>query len=81
MCEDKRYNQKSDVWALGIILYEMATLNYPFQAKNEAGLMLKIVRGKYSTSKIQSLYTNGKDSATLIQSMLIKDMNERPSVK
>ena len=43
--------------------------------------MLKIVRGKYSTSKIQSLYTNGKDITTLIQSMLVKDMNERPSVK
>ena len=43
MCEDKPYNQKSDVWALGVILYELCTFRHPFDAGNHAALILKIM--------------------------------------
>ncbi|XP_047737422.1 serine/threonine-protein kinase Nek8 isoform X3 [Hyalella azteca] len=33
LCQNKPYNKKSDVWALGCILYELLTLKMAFQAE------------------------------------------------
>jgi len=47
LCEDKPYNEKSDVWAAGVVLYEMCTRRHPFDAENQGALILKILRGKF----------------------------------
>ena len=43
VCENRPYDYKSDLWSLGCILYELCTLNYPFQASNLLGLAMKIL--------------------------------------
>ncbi|XP_045128415.1 serine/threonine-protein kinase Nek4-like isoform X3 [Portunus trituberculatus] len=40
------YNHKSDVWALGCCLYELATLKHAFPARDIPGLISKISKGK-----------------------------------
>uniref|UniRef100_A0A8C4R4I0 non-specific serine/threonine protein kinase n=1 Tax=Eptatretus burgeri TaxID=7764 RepID=A0A8C4R4I0_EPTBU len=47
ICENKPYNHKSDMWALGCVLYELCTLRHAFEAGNMKNLVLKIVRGAY----------------------------------
>lgn len=43
---DQPYNHKSDIWALGCCVYEMATLKHAFSARNINALMIKIVQGQ-----------------------------------
>jgi serine/threonine protein kinase len=35
MCEDRPYNEKSDVWALGVGLFKCCTQRFPFDAENQ----------------------------------------------
>ncbi|KAJ7420014.1 hypothetical protein BTVI_23226 [Pitangus sulphuratus] len=43
---NKPYNHKSDVWALGCCVYEMATLKHAFSAKDMNSLVYRIIEGK-----------------------------------
>ena len=45
-CEGKPYNIKSDVWALGCILHEMACLQKTFDGSNIHAVVNKIVKVK-----------------------------------
>ncbi|KAL0249050.1 hypothetical protein GEMRC1_004284 [Eukaryota sp. GEM-RC1] len=76
ICEDKPYNNKSDVWALGCVLYEMTTLRHAFDANNMKGLVLKILRGVYPP--IPSHYSS--ELRSLIARMFARDPRQRPSI-
>uniref|UniRef100_A0A8C4UZ25 Serine/threonine-protein kinase Nek4 n=1 Tax=Falco tinnunculus TaxID=100819 RepID=A0A8C4UZ25_FALTI len=74
---NKPYNYKSDVWALGCCVYEMATLKHAFNAKDMNSLVYRIIEGKlppmpkdYSPQLVE-----------IIRTMLSKKPEERPSVK
>ncbi len=44
LCEDRPYNNKVDVWALGVVIFELCALQQPFLAANQGALVLKILR-------------------------------------
>lgn len=46
LCEGKGYNEKSDMWAFGCVIYEMAAGKRPFEAGNQAALVVKIMRAR-----------------------------------
>ena len=43
MCEERPYNEKSDVWALGCLVYELCCFAPPFAASNQLALAHKIL--------------------------------------
>lgn len=77
ICQEKPYNQKSDIWSLGCILYEITTLRHAFDSSNMKGLVLKILRGNYPP--IPEIYSDNLRS--LLSEMLQRDPQQRPSIK
>eukprot|EP00466_Bigelowiella_natans_P011990 jgi/Bigna1/52279/estExt_Genewise1Plus.C_70002 len=75
--DNKKYNFKSDIWALGCVLYEMATLKHAFDANNLNGLAMKIRLGKYPP--ISSTYS--RTLRDLVKAMLNINAKRRPSIK
>lgn len=69
------YNHKSDVWALGCCLYEMATLKHAFPARDIPGLISKISKGKISG--LHEQYSD--DLRQLVLSLMTRSPEHRPS--
>lgn len=74
--QNKPYSFKSDIWSLGILLYEMCALKMPFDGSNLASLSIKIIKGNYTP--LPTSFT--RDIRGLISSLLHVDMNKRPSI-
>jgi len=73
--KDKPYDNKSDIWSLGCVLYEMITLLPPFRATSMQGLSLKVTRGIYDP--IPSHFT--ADLSQMVKSCLQVNPGNRPS--
>eukprot|EP00277_Geminigera_cryophila_P023644 CAMPEP_0179460772 /NCGR_PEP_ID=MMETSP0799-20121207/43711_1 /TAXON_ID=46947 /ORGANISM="Geminigera cryophila, Strain CCMP2564" /LENGTH=489 /DNA_ID=CAMNT_0021263135 /DNA_START=116 /DNA_END=1585 /DNA_ORIENTATION=- len=76
LCDNKPYSYKSDVWAVGIVLYELATLRQPFDSHNFNGLVLKILKGKYE--KPSKDYSS--EMHRMIKTLLVGEQDKRPDV-
>jgi len=74
--ENRPYNHKSDIWSLGILLYEMAALEPPFNGSSLHMLAMRIVQAKYDP--IPKRYSS--NLGILIKELLSPDTNDRPSV-
>nr|XP_020020030.1 serine/threonine-protein kinase Nek1 isoform X2 [Castor canadensis] len=76
ICENKPYNNKSDIWALGCVLYEMCTLKHAFEAGNMKNLVLKIISGSFPPVSLHYSY----DLRSLVSQLFKRNPRDRPSV-
>lgn len=72
-----KYNEKSDIWSLGCLIYELAALVPPFDASNQQELRLRVNTGMFK--KLPSCYS--EDLNTTIKLMLQRDSSQRPSTE
>jgi len=71
----KEYSYQSDIWSLGVVLYELCALKPPFTANGFAALAMKIIKGQYLS--IPSHFS--KDMKNLINMLLRVNPTKRPS--
>ena len=74
---EKDYDEKSDIWSLGCMLYEMAALKPPFDAANAVSLAVKINNGSFT--RIPRRYSDSLFDT--IKTMLQVDPRRRPRVE
>ena len=72
--ENPGYNQKADIWSLGVLCYEMLIGECPFIANDIQELYNKIKQGDYSIPTSLS-----REAADFIGKMLLKDQDKRLS--
>ena len=70
------YDNKSDIWALGVLLYELMTFQMPFNAVSLPMLSIKINRGVYKAPP--STYSS--DIRNLLKKCLTVNPDKRPSI-
>ncbi|XP_043533247.1 uncharacterized protein LOC122540959 isoform X1 [Chiloscyllium plagiosum] len=75
ICEGKCYNDKSDIWSLGCILYEMACRQRTFEGTNLPAVVNKIMKGQFAP--ITDNYS--AEFKALVMDMLQKEPQYRPS--
>ena len=74
--EGRPYSFKSDVWSLGVMLYEMCALRPPFEGSSMHYLSLQIVRGRYPP--LPSHFS--RELKTLVAQMLEMNVSKRINI-
>ncbi|CAG9330592.1 unnamed protein product [Blepharisma stoltei] len=74
---DGKYNEKSDIWSTGCLLFEICALTPPFHARTQAELALKVKEGL--KERIPKQYSS--DLQLLVNAMMTVDYNRRPSIE
>lgn len=74
---EKNYDEKTDIWSLGCLLYELAALRPPFEASNVVSLGIKINTGKYN--RIPSRYSDNLFECMRL--MLQNEPRKRPKIE
>ena len=72
----ERYDNKADIWSLGIILYEMAALDVPFSASHFTKLVKRVCQARLPP--IPKQYSN--ELQELLNDMLMKNPDRRPRI-
>ena len=71
--KDEPYNNKCDLWSLGVIIYQLCFKEFPYDANSQYGIIMKIEQSKQENFK--KTYNYNLDD--LIRKLLIPNPDER----
>lgn len=77
---DRNYDQKCDIWSIGVILYILLCGYPPFNGDTDSEIIAKIQKGKFSFPK-EEWSSISKEAKDLIKLMLNKNPKKRPSAR
>ena len=76
--QEKFYDEKADMWSLGVILYQLLTLSLPFCAPDVAYLQEVVGRGEYPDITRSAVSCEAK---AVVAALLHVDPTQRPSAR
>ena len=77
---DGSYDEKCDVWSVGVILYILLSGYPPFYGNSDEEIMIKVGKGKYDF-KWKSFDVVSQQAKSLISKLLTKNVNKRCSAQ
>uniref|UniRef100_A0A3P8ZNS6 non-specific serine/threonine protein kinase n=1 Tax=Esox lucius TaxID=8010 RepID=A0A3P8ZNS6_ESOLU len=77
LCQGVKYNFKSDIWAMGCVIFEVLTLTRTFDATNPLNLCVKIVQGNWTMEVNSDVYSSAL--IKLVYECLDQDPEKRPT--
>ncbi|XP_011615278.2 serine/threonine-protein kinase Nek9 isoform X1 [Takifugu rubripes] len=79
LCQGAKYNFKSDIWAMGCVIFEVLTLKRTFDATNPLNLCVKIVQGNWTMEVNSDVYSSAL--IKLVYDCLDQDPANRPTTE
>lgn len=76
ICQGKQYTDKTEVWALGCLLYELCAQRVPYEGKSIPTLIRKILKG--NTTPIPYIFSS--NLRNLVSALLQKFPSRRPNI-
>ncbi|KAM6961231.1 serine/threonine-protein kinase Nek9 [Aplochiton taeniatus] len=79
LCQGVKYNFKSDIWAMGCVIFEVLTLTRTFDATNPLNLCVKIVQGNWTMEVDSAVFSSAL--IKLVYECLNQDPELRPTAE
>ena len=74
------YNEKCDIWSLGVLLYVLISGRAPFNGSDDNAIIKKVSEGKFEF-KWEGWKNISNECKNLIKTMLVVDVDKRPTAQ